>query len=253
MTWTFPSWRESHDDMPTVVGADLSVETMLTAYRNGYFPFPPENEHWRAQHEEKWGTALDQGIIPTLGTHYPRFTMPWWSPGPRAVLTNHGARLSDSVRRKLRRTDWTTTVDKATETVVERCGPARGEESWLSAELADAYLRLADAGVLHSVEVWDEEESLIGGMFGVLIGTVMMGESGFRTRDNVVRIALLDALRRLTDSGGELIDVQMLSSYLKSAGAVEIPKADFYLRLESGIGRSVRLPRERLPIRRLLI
>src|ERR1700730_920485 len=183
------------------------LHTLLTAYRNGYFPFPPENEYWRDQHEAKWGAALDQGVIPALGVRYPRFTMPWWSPGPRAVLTHDRARLGDSVRRRLRRTEWTTTVDAAIPTVVERCGPSRGAESWLSRELADAYLRLAQKGVLHSVEVWDEEENLIGGMFGVLVGAVMMGESGFRTRDNAVRVALLDALYRFTGSGGDFIDV----------------------------------------------
>lgn len=225
---------------------------MLTAYRNGYFPFPPENEYWRDQHEAKWGAALDQGVIPALGVRYPRFTMPWWSPGPRAVLTKDRARLGDSVRRRLRRTEWTTTVDAAIPTVVERCGPSRGAESWLSRELADAYLRLAQKGVLHSVEVWDEEENLIGGMFGVLVGAVMMGESGFRTRDNAVRVALLDALYRFTGSGGDFIDVQMLSPHLKSIGAIEIPKAEFYRRLENGTDKFIELSTERLPVLRLL-
>lgn len=252
VTWTFPGWRESPDDMPAAVGADLSADTLLTAYRSGYFPFPPENEYWRDQHEEKWGPALDQGVIHTLGTRYPRFTLPWWSPGPRAVLTRERARLGDSVRRRLRKTEWTTTVDAATETVVLRCGPDRGEETWLSRELADGYLRLAERGVLHSVEIWDEAENLIGGMFGVLVGGVLMGESGFRTRDNVVRVALLDALYRLADSGGDLVDVQILTAPLRSIGATEIPKADFYLKLESGLDRPVELATERLAVRRLL-
>ncbi|MFE7530339.1 leucyl/phenylalanyl-tRNA--protein transferase [Kitasatospora sp. NPDC057542] len=238
--------------MPIALGGDLSLETMLKAYRGGVFPFPPSNEHWADWSEEQWGAALDEGRIPVLSPTEPRFALQRWAPGRRAVLTPATARLGSTYRRKLLRTDWTTTLDTVPATVVERCGPGRGKETWLSRDLADAFLRLAGAGVLHTVEVWDEEGELIGGMFGVLTGTVLSVESGFRTQDNVVKVALLDALDRLTTAGGQLLDVQILSPHLAAIGAQEIPKADFHTFLEAGLGTTIELPTERLPVRRLL-
>jgi leucyl/phenylalanyl-tRNA--protein transferase len=238
--------------MPVAVGADLSVESLTAAYRSGYYPVPPTNDYWRNWNEEKYGAALDSGAIPALGDRYPGFTLPWWSPARRAVLLPETARLGRTVRQSLKQNGWTTTMDTATEAVIERCGPARGEPTWLSREVADAYLRLWETGIVHSVEVWDENGELIGGTFGVLTGTVLTGESCFRSRDNAVRVALLDGLLRLVDAGGDLFDFQILSGYLPSVGAVEIPKQEFHERLDAGRKCDLVLPTERRSLERIL-
>lgn len=252
MPWTFPHWSQSNSNMPLAVGADLSPETLVLAYRNGYYPQPPTNEYWRDWNEQKFGAALDAGTIPAIGDRYPRFTLSWWSPARRAVLTPQTARLGRTVRQQLRDRGWTTTMDHATKTVIDSCGPSRGTESWLSRDLADGYVQLAEEGIVHSIEVWDEHGELIGGTFGVLIGNVLTAETAFRHRDNVVRVALLDALTRLTDAGGVLLDLQIRSSYLDSIGAIEIPKRQFHETLDAGRAHRVDLPTERRTLRRVL-
>ncbi len=251
MTWAFPAWAESNSDMPLAVGADLSPETLTQAHQMGYYPMPPTNEYWRQWNEDKYGYAVDNGEIPNLGG-FSRFTLPWWSPAQRAVLTAATARLGRKVKQALRDTGWTTTVDAATRTVIENCGPQRGQETWLKPELAAGYIRLSEQNVVHSVEVWDADGELIGGTFGILTGTILTAESAFRTRPNVARVAVLEALLRLRDAGGDLLDAQVNNSYLASVGVVEIPKREFHERLDAGRHRQLALPTERRTLERLL-
>ena len=183
------------------VGGDLSVRRLLQAYRRGIFPWyePP------------------QALL-------------WWSPDPRMALYPAELRVSRSLRKFLRRSDYRVTADQAFRRVLEECAaprrhPPRG--TWLTAEMIRAYEALHHAGYAHSIEVWDGGGELAGGLYGVALGRVFFGESMFSRKDNGSKIALLALARRLRRRGYWLIDCQVESPHLYSLGARAIPREHF--------------------------
>lgn len=244
-----PSWRDCLGDRPAFVGADLSSETVTTAFRAGFFPWPPANDRWKRWHDRTWGDDLRDGRIRRVGAD-DGFALAWWAPDPRGVLVPGRARMRGSLAQFARRSGWTTTLDQATATVIQRCGPERGQESWLGAELASTYAALADAGAVHSIEVWAGDD-LAAGVFGVLVGAVFGLESGFVARSNGGTIATLDLAVRFQDAGGELIDLHMVSPHTAALGADELSRDRFHAVLERARDRRVTLTADRRPVARL--
>ena len=152
--------------------------------------------------------------------------MPWFCPPPRAILPLDRLRVSRSLARTLRRSGFETTVDEAFEAVVEGCRePRAGEDgTWISDDLAAAYLRLHRLGHAHSLEVWDGER-LVGGIYGVLVGGVFCGESMFHRATDASKVALADLVARLVEAGAGLLEVQHQTPHLQSLGAIEIERA----------------------------
>ncbi|MGI8667932.1 MAG: leucyl/phenylalanyl-tRNA--protein transferase [Jatrophihabitans sp.] len=244
-----PRWWDCPGDRPAFVGADLRPETLTAAFRAGFFPWPPATEHWREWHARTWGADLSTGRIRTVGTALD-FTLPWWAPDPRGVLVPQRAWLRKRLARYARQSGWTSTVDEATSAVIERCGPQRGVESWLSDELAEAYRQLSGIGLTHSVEIWDGEQ-LIGGVFGVLVGGIFSAESTFAARSNAGHFAMLELAMRLAAAGGELIDLHMVSPHFAALGAQDLPREQFHRLLDASADQPVILPAGRLEVARL--
>jgi leucyl/phenylalanyl-tRNA--protein transferase len=191
-------------------GADLSVPRLLAAYRAGIFPWFSEGE-------------------PVL----------WWSPDPRMVLFVDRLHVSRSLARDLRRGAWRVSADEAFDDVVAACADPRDGSSgtWILPEMRDAYGALARHGAAHSVEVW-EEETLVGGLYGVAVGRMFFGESMFSRRSNASKVALATLVAQLVRWEFELIDCQMSTSHLASLGAEEISRAAFL----AHVGRLVARP-----------
>ncbi len=181
------------------IGGDLSPARLIQAYRRGIFP---------------WFGPGD----PIL----------WWSPDPRAVLFPAQLHVSRSLRKRLRHSGLTTTLDRAFRAVIEQCAAPREPQSgtWLVPEMITAYCRLHDLGLAHSVEVW-QGEVLVGGLYGVALGRVFFGESMFSRVDDGSKIALARLCEHLLDRDFALIDCQMMTRHLHSLGAVFLKRADF--------------------------
>jgi leucyl/phenylalanyl-tRNA--protein transferase len=226
------------------VGADLSPATLVSAYREGMFVFPSGEGRRLEFLEANYGADLRAGRIAVLGGSWPGFSLPWFDPDPRPVLRPRDVHLGRTFRRTLLRSGWTTTVNLAVERVLVRCGPGRGKESWLSAELAASYSELAGQGHAYSFEVWESDE-LVGGIFGILSGGVLSGETGFSERSGASKAAMIDAVTRVADGGGLLLDTQVPSDHTKALGAVEIPRAEFRTCLAACPDGSVTIPAER--------
>ncbi len=241
-----PHWADCPGDRPAFVGADLKPETLHAAFRAGFFPWPPATDHWRAWHAEQWGADLEAGRIRTVGSATD-FALPWWAPDPRGVLFTGRARMSRRLRPYLRQAGWTATIDRATTAVIGRCGPGRAGESWISPEVAAAYHELAEAGIVHSLEIWSDDD-LVGGLFGVLVGGVFSVESGFTAAPNAGHVATLDLAARLAEAGGVLIDVHMTSPHYAKHGAEDIPRERFHEVLTATADRPVELSPERKPV-----
>jgi len=209
--WDFPPADAADEDGLVGVGADLEPETLLAAYRSGLFPMP-----------------LPARSGPPL--------LAWWSPDPRGILPLDALVMSRSLRRSCRR--FEVRVDTAFEAVVEACAEPAREGMWITAEMARAYRRLHRQGWAHSVECWDEDGTLAGGLYGVAIGGLFAGESMFhhqRDASKVALVALVEYLRQ--DPGGGLLDVQWTTSHLVSLGAVDIERAHYLALLVQALGQ----------------
>jgi leucyl/phenylalanyl-tRNA--protein transferase len=206
------------------VGADLEPATLVDAYRRGIFPWPDD--------------SID--------------VVPWFCPPRRGVLPLDRLHVSRSLARSLRRCGYTTTVDESFEAVVAGCrAPRAGEQgTWISEELAAAYTRLHRLGHAHSLEVWDRDR-LVGGIYGVLVGGVLCGESMFHRATDASKIALADLVARLAEAGCGLLELQHLTPHLRSLGAIEIERALYLGLLAELRDDDIRLLCERLPVDRL--
>jgi leucyl/phenylalanyl-tRNA--protein transferase len=182
------------------VGGELDFATLLAAYRHGIFPWYSEDE-----------------------------PVQWWSPNPRFVLPPGDLRVTDSLRKTMRKPGWTVTLDQAFERVMRACAsvPRPGQDgTWITEEMIAAYVELHRRGHAHSVEVsWQGE--LVGGLYGVAIGRIFHGESMFHTRSDASKVGFVALVGRLRTAGFQLIDCQMPTAHLASLGAAPIRRAEF--------------------------
>jgi leucyl/phenylalanyl-tRNA--protein transferase len=158
----------------------------------------------------------------------------WWSPDPRGVLPLAQLRVSRSLRRSCRR--YTTTQDKDFAAVLEACAGIRRPGGWIDARLARGYQELHDRGHAHSVEVWDADGALAGGLFTVCVGGFVSGESMFHVRRDASKVALVALVERLRQAAGPvLLDTQWRTEHLASLGVVDVRRREFQRRLREVI------------------
>src|SRR6266566_3031511 len=227
---------------PVAFGGDLSPASVLGAYRRGVVPLPAADEHLRTINEFRYEDLVADGTIALVGSwHGDPYRVAWWSPDPRPVIEVGRVHLGRNVRKQLRREDMRTTADTAFGRVAEECRTGR-EPRWLTDTLLRTLAELHADGWAHSVEVW---------LDGCLIGRVISGDSLFGRYQGAARVAVADMAARLDLAGGLLIDAQWDSPFLRSLGAVPVPR-ERYLPLLSGPAERIALPSGELPARRLL-
>jgi leucyl/phenylalanyl-tRNA--protein transferase len=251
----YPDWKSfkitpSARDGPVAFCADLSPGSVLSAYQHGIFPFPAPDEHARDINEFQYEDQVSDGVIGLVGhTHDDPYWVTWWSPDPRPVIKVADFHLGRNVRKQLRRGRERTTANKSFQRVAEECRAGR-EPRWLTDTLLESMVMLHAEGWAHSIEVW-EDGDLIGGAIGVGVGSVLSGDSMFSRRPNAARIAVADMAARFAQAGGDLIDAQWDSPFLRSLGAELMPREHYLSLLAGSAGRSV-LPRQPLLARRLM-
>ena len=201
----FPPASEAFDEPNGLLcaGGQLEPEVLLSAYSQGIFPWFDD----------------DQPIL-------------WWSPNPRMIIEIDSFKASRSVRKLIRRGEFSFSLDTAFEQVIEDCAAPRRDDNgtWITHEMRHAYLRLHHLGFAHSVEVWQESE-LVGGLYGVAIGSQFFGESMFSKASNASKAALTILVEQLSRWGFALIDCQVANPHLESLGAIEIQRSDFLARI----------------------
>ncbi|CAI9402578.1 MULTISPECIES: leucyl/phenylalanyl-tRNA--protein transferase [Aestuariimicrobium] len=192
-----------------LVGFSDEFDPMLTlaAYQSGVFPMPLG--------EVGGGVAGPDA-------------MGWWSPVHRGILPLDRLRVSRSLRKSARR--YTTSVDRAFDEVMERCAAPTRTGGWIDARVQQVFSDLHRAGWVHSIEVWDDRDRLVGGLYGVSMGGLFAGESMFhdeefgRDASKVALVRLVEELHRGITTEGRLLDVQWVTPHLASLGAVEVPR-----------------------------
>ncbi len=187
------------------VGDDLSPETLVWAYGLGIFPWPI--------------------------TGYPLL---WFCPPSRAVLDFSQIHVPERLARARRHTKLTFTIDAAFDQVIFACrqSPRPGQAgTWITPQMLAAYQTLHRLGYAHSVEAWDADGNLQGGLYGVSVGGVFCGESMFHRAPNASKFALLFLCDTLKARGLAWIDIQVMTPHLEALGAFEIPREEFLNRL----------------------
>ena len=221
-------WLESDTPFPDVsealtvdapgllgAGADLAPPRLLLAYQNGIFPWFSEGQ-------------------PIL----------WWSTDPRMVLFTDQFKVSDSLKKTLRKVEssrleggpWEVRFDTAFEDVMRACAAPRrdGPGTWISEDIIDGYTGLHGMGYAHSSEVWLNGE-LVGGAYGVCIGRMFYGESMFARVSDASKVALAYLVSFLRGHGVRMIDCQQETGHLASLGAAPIPRSRFLDHLRAAI------------------
>ena len=194
--WLFPPAASADENGLVAVGADITPSTLLTAYRNGLFPMPLQEE----------------GIIG------------WWSPDPRGVLRLNDLHISKSLEKSLQ--NFEIRVDTAFEEVIISCADPNRSKGWIDNQIISAYIDLHDLGWAHSIEAWDED-GLAGGLYGVSVGGLFAGESMFHRKSDASKVALVGLVNLMNDGESRLIDVQWLTDHLQTLGCSEMRRETY--------------------------
>ena len=191
------------------VGGELNVASLLAGYRMGAFPWT---------------------VNPVT----------WWSPDPRAIIEFESFHASRSLLRLLRKEPFHITIDAAFDEVIRLCARAgpRRRTTWITPEFISAYTDMHREGHAHSLEVW-QYERLVGGIYGVAIGSYFAGESMFHLVPNASKAALFYLVQHLRTRGFTLLDIQMPTRITLQMGASLIPRREFLGRLRAAQQRSV--------------
>jgi len=194
----FPDPDEFEGDVVAVEG-DLRPERLVAAYSQGIFPW-----------------YNDPGEIV------------WWHPEERCVLHLEKLRVSHSMRNTINRCEFTCTFDRAFEEVIEACREGEREgETWIHDEVVENYIQLHKIGLAHSVEVW-KNGKLVGGLYGVSLGSMFCGESMFARESNASKFGFIFLVNQLKQLGWKWIDCQVINDHLESLGA-EVISRDLFI------------------------
>ncbi|AAZ18255.1 probable leucyl/phenylalanyl-tRNA--protein transferase [Psychrobacter arcticus 273-4] len=192
------------------IGGNLAPETLISAYAQGLFPWFNDDE-----------------------------PIAWWCPEPRCVMQPTDYQPSKSLRKQANNARWQLTLNQAFNEVIHACslprsnGLPEGEHTWIHDDMIEAYNELHAQGFAHSVEVWDDQGQLVGGLYGLKIGSIYFGESMFHIASNASKLAFWGLMRLCTQSNVTLVDCQLPNEHLMSLGAITLSRTEFLTQLDT--------------------
>jgi leucyl/phenylalanyl-tRNA--protein transferase len=199
----FPDPHLGEEDGLVAVGGDLSVDRLLLAYSNGFFP-------WYSFQDNKEPL--------------------WFCPLQRFVIFPNEIHISHSMQQLINKNVLKPTINQDFEGVIQGCAIAQNRDkengAWLGPDMIKAYTELHRQGFAVSVEVWQDEQ-LVGGLYGVNLGKSFFGESMFSLVPSASKLALIHLARMLEILGGSLIDCQFETPHLRSMGGRHIPYEEY--------------------------
>jgi leucyl/phenylalanyl-tRNA---protein transferase len=211
--FAFPDPSTADRNGIVCTGGNLSPGMLLSAYRRGIFPWFSDDE-------------------PIL----------WWSPDPRFVLHPERLHASRTMIRILRKGRFELSLDRDFPAVIRSCSGIRrpGQRgTWITEDMIAAYVELRELGLAHSAEARVDGE-LVGGLYGVALGSVFFGESMFSRADDASKAAFIPLVWRLREEGFTLVDSQVYTDHLAGLGAREIPRTEYLSLLAERISAPTR-------------
>ena len=203
----FPDVKRATPEGLVAVGGNLSPKRLLSAYRQGIFPWYSENQ-------------------PIL----------WWSLDPRGIIPLDDFHVGATLIKVLKRKIFEIKINTAFEDVMRACAVrSDGSESgWITEEMILAYTELYRLGNAHSIESW-RNGKLVGGVYGIAIGGLFAAESMFYLESNASKIALTALVERVKETGFTLFDCQMVTNVTKRMGAIEISREEYLKQLNKAL------------------
>ncbi|WP_340114535.1 leucyl/phenylalanyl-tRNA--protein transferase [Maribellus mangrovi] len=204
----FPDPNQANDEGLIAYGGELTPEYLLSAYQQGIFPWFCENE-------------------PVL----------WWSPNPRMVLLPTDFKLKKSLRQVINKATFEVRIDTAFREVITNCSKVKRsheDETWITNNMIEGYVKLHELGYAHSFESYFEGE-LVGGLYGISLGNCFFGESMFFTKTDASKVAFYHLVQFALKNNFAFIDAQQPTEHLASLGAKPIPRKDFLEMLEKAL------------------
>ncbi|MBY5328526.1 leucyl/phenylalanyl-tRNA--protein transferase [Rhizobium leguminosarum] len=152
----------------------------------------------------------------------------WVEPELRGVLPFDHFHVSKSLAKTVRKKPFEIRFDHAFDQVIAACAEETSgrPSTWINRTIRSLYSTLFDMGHAHTVEAWEGDE-LVGGLYGVSLGSAFFGESMFSRRTDASKICLVHLVDRLRERGFTLLDTQFTTEHLKTFGAIDVPKADY--------------------------
>ncbi len=206
--YTFPSPHKATNHGLLAWGGDLCKERLLSAYRCGIFP---------------WYTKNDPPL--------------WWSPNPRLLLLPKEFKITKSLKKSRKKFEirYNTNFDE----VISICSEKR-EDTWITKEMKEAYTSLHVDGFAKSIECY-QDEKLVGGLYGVMVGSIFCGESMFSEVSDASKVALCRLCELMQKNEGDFIDCQTPTKHLMSLGAKMVNREEFLNQLYTFRDKKVEL------------
>ena len=205
-TYDFPEWVlcgeyfYKADDIISF-GEPLTVESVKEAYSKGIFPWYIEG-----------------------------LPLPWFCPKKRAIIEFDEIHIGRSLAKEIRKSKFRFTIDSDFSSVIRGCAESNREGqrgTWITEDFVRVYGELHRAGIVHSVEAWDADGNLAGGLYGVDAGGVFCGESMFYRQPNASKLALLFLIDHLRSRGSTWLDSQVMTDHMKTLGAKDVGREEF--------------------------
>ncbi|MDD4150799.1 MAG: leucyl/phenylalanyl-tRNA--protein transferase [Bacteroidales bacterium] len=194
----FPPIDEAEKDGLLAVGGDLSPERVLLALSLGIFPWFDDGDY----------------IL-------------WWTPDPRYVIFPHKAKISKSTRRSAKK--YQLKINNDFLSVISACALTKRpnqEGTWITDEITNAYSILFEYGYAYSFETYNDN-ILVGGLYGVLLGKIFIGESMFSHKSDASKVAFMGLVEFCLDNDIKVIDCQFHTQHLESLGGEFISRKDY--------------------------
>lgn len=160
----------------------------------------------------------------------------WVQPRLRGIVPLDRFHVSKSLAKRIRRKPFVIRVNTAFDRVMDYCAESTGDRptTWINPLILTLYKELHRMGYTHSVEAWEGAE-LVGGLYGVSLGSAFFGESMFSRRTDASKICLVHLVQRLRDLKFTLLDTQFTTEHLKSFGAIDVPRKEYEKLLEKAM------------------
>ena len=204
----FPPVELANEDGLLCVGGDLSPDRVILAYASGIFPW------------------MDSPLL-------------WFSPDPRMILNLDTYQPSKTLLRRLKSEKFRITIDTCFTKVIENCSATR-DDTWITNQFIEAYTEIHDQGLAHSFECWLDDK-LVGGLYGLSLGSAFFGESMFHTETDASKVAFAYMAYQIKKWDFTLLDCQVPNSHLVSLGGEELSRDLYLQRLNNALNDETKI------------
>ena len=179
------------------------------------------------------------GIFP-MSENFDDPNIYWINPKKRGVIPINNFKISKSLKKEIKKNKFKVTVNKSFEEVIRNCAKKTKNRpaTWINKEIIKLYSNLHRIGHAHSIEAWFQNK-LVGGLYGVSLGSAFFGESMFSTMSNASKICLVYLIANLKFKGFTLLDIQFVNPYLKKLGAIEISRKKYLEILGNSLKKNI--------------